>query len=365
MPYNKETNEYEIDYNHFSCLNSASDNVLRYVFYFYLKKGSFPEDVAQIRAILNGDNRSKDAMVFLCQNERRDFPTEDFDIISDHVSKIEKRSYPLATAEIHIGECVLGNLKFNFEYEITTDYFKAVRRRVTKVVLDGDDFVVEGIDLFEACKTYLDLKKEAIEEENRKKTFRIVSDHVYGTGEAIVGRTCYTIEHHTGECFLGDLKFRFEYDSDNAPLFAGFNRNLKKKVILDGSDFVAESQDSIYDACKTYFEQKARYDEEQRIKKEKKEEERIWIDFRYAHLNEIKDWLSPVLESSDCIFCKRVRWMLTSGFIDFRTLTQIERGYCGGCTGRCRFPSLVPEGKEHSDKWYELGLDKFDFKHIK
>ena len=363
MPYNKETNEYEIDYNHFSCLNSASDNVLRYVFYFYLKKGSFPEDVAQIRAILNGDNRSKEAMIFLCQNERREFPTEDFDIISDQVSKIEKRSYPSlrTTAEVHIGECVLGNLKFNFEYEITTDYYKTVRRQVTKVVLDGDDFVVDGIDLFKACNTYLDLKKEAIEEENRKKSFRIISDRV-SESYTIMSRN---VEHHVGECMYGDLKFKFEYESNDAPIYEQTPSSRRKTVILDGSDFVAESQDSIYDACKTYFEQKARYDEEVRIKKEKEEEERIWVDFRYAHLKEIKDWLSPILEMSDCIFCKRVRWMLTSGFIDFRTLTQIERGFCNGCTGWCRFPSLVPEGKEHCDKWYELGLDKFDFKHIK
>ncbi len=360
MPYNKKTDNYEIDYDAFSRLNAASDIVLKYLFYYILYKNRYtyyPNNIAQLRAILKGEDCSRNAKAFLCQCvEGKDLLPEDFDILSDEISGHDRRY--LKDIEIHTGECILGDLRFTFEYEIETDRYNTLSRRFTKVILEGDDFIVKDLDLIKACRSYHELKKEAIEEENRKKSFRIISDRVKESYKLIYG----TVEYHVGECMYGDLKFKFEYESIDAPSYAQTPNYKCKKVVLEGYDFVAESQESIYEACKTYFERKAIFDERERLKREQKEEEDRWVKFRYKHLQEIKDWLSPILETKDCIFCQRVRWMLSSGFIDYKTLTEVERGYCNGCTGRCRFPGLVPDGKEHSDKWYELGIDKLDLK---
>ena len=158
MPYNKETGDFEIDYDSFSSLNTASDNVLRYLFYYkFIKEDSFPKDVAQLRAILKGQDCSRNAKVFLYQSvEGKDLPPKDFDILSDEICKNEHGF--MEDTETHTGKCILGDLIFKFEYEIVTDIYNRVSRRIKKVILEDDDFVVKDLDLIEACKSYFNAK---------------------------------------------------------------------------------------------------------------------------------------------------------------------------------------------------------------
>lgn len=278
MGYDYKTGKYEFDFNSIDFPIKLSENVIRYLYPEY-RYGKFHcVEYDHFKSILRGEDKSQLAQRVLCELvEGSRLPPENFDIITDEVSKVEElndNGYPISPThpvETHVGQCILGITKFNFEYKLHIyiskfDSFKELKRGKTKVVMEGDDFIVEETYMHKACSIY-----------------------------------------------------------------------LPKKQIAE---------------------------ERELIKNEMKLEEDRWSKFRREHKQELIDWLTPSLEACVGHSCDRKRWEITSGFIDYTTVIQIERGFCTDCTARCGFPNLIPDGKEHSDKWYELGIDKLGIKYL-
>ena len=175
-----------------------------------------------------------------------------------------------------------------------------------------------------------------------------------------------SIEFHTGKCVLGNTKYNFEYTVEikisSYDSFKELKRG-KSKVTMEGDDFIVEEY-YMHEACTIYLAKKQIAEERELIKKEMKLEEDRWTEFRLKHKQELINWLTPSLEACIGHACERKRWEITSGFISYTTVIQFERGLCTDCAARCGFPKLIPDGKAHSDKWYELGIDKLDIKYL-
>ena len=77
----------------------------------------------------------------------------------------------------------------------------------------------------------------------------------------------------------------------------------------------------------------------------------------------MKDWLIPILDN---IYkghaCERMKVAIYNGFPSYRYVKDLDRGQCHSCSGECQFKETILGNGEHSKEWYELGLDKLNFK---
>lgn len=170
---------------------------------------------------------------------------------------------------------------------------------------------------------------------------------------------------HKGECILKNNIFEFEYKItrtiDEYHQFVTLN-NTGCVVNLKGHTFLNQCS-YLHSACGSYIVRENLNEEEKIRKEEFKKEEQTWIEFRNSHKQELKDWLIPILENQyKGHACERMRVAIYNGFPSYRYVKDLDRGQCHSCSGECQFKETILGNGEHSKEWYELGLDKLDFK---
>lgn len=122
---------------------------------------------------------------------------------------------------------------------------------------------------------------------------------------------------------------------------------------------------SIHEACSSYIDTETKLEQERIRREGEKDEEKIWIEFRMAHKQELKDWLISIVEKQyKSHICQRMKNSVYNGYPSFGFVRALDRGVCYYCSSRCMFKVHVLEGREHTKEWYDLGLDKLNFKYL-
>lgn len=170
-------------------------------------------------------------------------------------------------------------------------------------------------------------------------------------------------DFHSGECQYEDMIFDFEYiitrTWDGFHNFEELKRG-KSTVVLRGHSF--KNEDSyMHEACSRYLDVENRLEQERLMKEKIKNEEEIWIEFRMNHKQELKEWLVPIIENPFRFHpCQRIKNSVLNGYPSYSTVRYLDMGICYGCAGRCQFRENPLARGQHSDKWYELGIDKLN-----
>ena len=116
-------------------------------------------------------------------------------------------------------------------------------------------------------------------------------------------------------------------------------------------------------ACSSYTDVETKLEQERIRREGEQAEEKIWIEFRKAHKQELKDWLISIIEKQYKFrICPRMKSSVYNGFPSFGLVRALDRGECNYCTGRCMFKVHVLEGREHTGIVIPTGRSKEEIK---
>lgn len=253
------------------------------------------------------------------------------------------------------------------------DYFRQLSLEQFKEILKGQNYSPQGLHILNSlCSIYHNGLNEANIWDNypgnkiKFDEFDIITDIVVSSNK-IKEFSCFKIfeDIHKGECILKNNIFEFEYKItrtiDEYHQFVKLN-NTGCIVNLIGHSFQNKCS-YLQSACGSYILEE-NLNEQERIRKEElKKEEQIWIEFRKSHKQELKDWLIPILDNRyKGHACERMKVAIYNGFPSYRDVKDLDRGQCHSCSSECQFKETILGNGDHSKEWYELGLDKLNFK---
>lgn len=102
----------------------------------------------------------------------RMFPYDNFEILSDNVSKVEMIRSAASPREVpcefHTGKCKYNDIVFNFKYGIA-DCNLVDNQHKAFVSIEGEDFINMNSELHVACQTFFMMRDAAIEVKTRKE----------------------------------------------------------------------------------------------------------------------------------------------------------------------------------------------------
>lgn len=199
------------------------------------------------------------------------------------------------------------------------------------------------------------------------KEFEILSDEIINTEQIkSLGFISIYEETHNGVCKFDELIFDFEYKVKNTHTIFEEIDFVEQKlenttVILRGHTFQVTSG-YMHEACSSYLQKEKEY-EDNLIRNQIFEDERKkWVEFRLKHKQELIDWMSPIIENK--IRCSKVINPIKGGYANYRLVESLDRGFCNECRKQCRVKDVVLNRGAHSEKWFELGIDKLNFKYL-
>lgn len=178
----------------------------------------------------------------------------------------------------------------------------------------------------------------------------------------------HPVEIHKGQCIFNERLFNYKYE---VKIFEGYISGIDYRqrgtcsVVLEGDDFIVENE-NMHIACAIYDNEKQFANEYELYRTNSGAEQQIWLDFQKKHKQELRDWLTPIIyRGRDLLVCRLpVAGLITDGVPPFKLVRSLDQGYCFMCGKGCKVNNILLEGDEHTNKWYELGLDKLNFKYL-
>lgn len=203
--------------------------------------------------------------------------------------------------------------------------------------------------------------------------FDILNDEIVST-KRIKDLKNYIIDEdlHQGICKYKELIFEFSYSvkrkssriSEEYDFQFDSVELSKSKVKLEGHELVVDDS-YMHEACKNYMQIEKEIEEKKIREQIEKEEKERWDEFKINNGKKIREWIIPYIDHPfRGHVCPRVSEAVHNGYLDYDIVAYVDHGKCYKCTAFCQFKEHELKTGEHSEKWYELGLDKLNIKYL-